>query len=250
MRRIISTIFLASLFVIPCLTNADISLKDDDLLLYLPFNGDTEDYSKNENHGELVGSADFVEGKYGEALAFSETGEVRCPHIPMNEKSFTVCMWVNPELAGGSEQCVFTQIQANATNTSLHYRIYTSGTVRMGFYNNDLDAAGAVKSGEWAHLCFWLDVDGNSRRIYVNGKQVAEDAGKSGIEYLGNAGNTMIGSWGTSGQKFNGAIDEVQVWDRVLTEREIQQSMEDLITGFAVDASGKLSTTWGSLKNH
>ena len=89
MRRIISTILLASLFVIPCLTNADISLKDDDLLLYLPFNGDTEDYSKNENHGELVGSADFVEGKYGEALAFSETGEVRCPHIPMNEKFFT-----------------------------------------------------------------------------------------------------------------------------------------------------------------
>jgi len=59
----------------------------------------------------------------------------------------------------------------------------------------------------------------------------------------------MIGSWGNTGQKFSGIIDEVQVWDRALTEGEIQQSMEDLTKGFAVDASGKLSTTWGSLKN-
>ncbi len=250
MKRILSVVLLANLFAVSHLANADISLKDEDLLLYLPFNGDTEDLSKNGNHGELVGSADFVEGKYGEALEFNEAGEVRCPYIPLNEKSFTVCLWVNPALSGASEQCVFTQIQANATNTSLHYRIYTSGTVRMGFYNNDLDAAGAVKSGEWAHLCFWLDLDENSRRIYLNGKQLVEDAGKSGIEYLGNAGNTMIGSWSTSGQKFNGIIDEVQVWDRALTEREIQQSMEDLTKGFAVDASGKLSTTWGTLKNY
>jgi hypothetical protein len=250
MKHILSVVLLASLFVIPCLTNADISLKDDDLLLYLPLNGDTEDMSKNGNHGELMGSADFVEGKYGEALEFSEAGEVSCPYIPLNEKSFTVCLWINPTLSGASEQCVFTQTQNNATNTSLHYRIYTSGTVRMGFYSNDLDAAGAVKAGEWAHLCFWLDVEEESRRIYLNGNQLVEDAGKAGILYLGASGNTMIGSWGNTGQKFSGIIDEVQVWDRALTEREIQQSMEDLTKGFAVDASGKLANTWASIKNH
>ena len=76
-----------------------------------------------------------------------------------------------------------------------------------------------------------------------------KDAGKSGIAYLGAAGNTMIGSWSTSGQKFNGVIDEVQVWNRALTESEIQQSMGDFIAGIAVDASGKLTTTWGSLKH-
>ena len=74
-----------------------------------------------------------------------------------------------------------------------------------------------------------------------------KDAGKSGIAYLGSAGDTMIGSWGGTGQKFNGVIDEVQVWDRALTEKEILQSMED-ITALAVDASGKLTTMWGSLK--
>ncbi|MBC8232976.1 hypothetical protein H8E77_25820, partial [bacterium] len=62
------------------------------------------------------------------------------------------------------------------------------------------------------------------------------------------AGDTMIGSWGGTGQKFNGIIDEVQVWDKALSEKEIKESMGD-ITITAVDTSGKLTTTWGSLKS-
>jgi hypothetical protein len=238
------------LVVITCIANA-LNMKDDDLLLYFPCNegkGDTvADFSPNGNDGEIVGTVKWVDGKFGQALEFSEAGEVKAPYIPLNNKSFTVCLWINPKLAGGSEQCVFTQTQVNAQNTSLHYRIYTNGTVRMGFYSNDLDAPAAAKKEEWMHICFWLDIEAKSRRIYINGEQVVEDAGKAGIEYLGTAGDTMIGSWGATGQKFNGIIDEVQIWDRALSERDIKDSMKD-ITITAVDTSGKLATTWGSLK--
>lgn len=252
MKRVFLSILIVGLLVMPCIANAVLSMKDDDLLLYLPCNdgkGDTvTDFSKNGNDGEIVGTVKRVDGKFGKALEFGEQGEVKAPYIPLNNKSFTVCMWVNPKLAGGSEQCVFTQTQVNALNTSLHYRIYTSGTVRMGFYSNDLDAPAAVKAEEWVHICFWLDIKAKSRRIYLDGEQVVEDAGKAGIEYLGNAGDTMIGSWGGTGQKFNGIIDEVQVWDRALSEKEIKDSMGDL-TAEAVDTSGKLTITWGWLKN-
>jgi hypothetical protein len=247
MKCMLLSLLVLSLLVIPCITDA-LDIDDDDLLLYLPLNGDTEDLSKYGNHGEIVGSADFVDGKFEEALEFNEAGEVSCPYIPLNEKSFTICLWVNPALSGASEQCVFTQTQNNATNTSLHFRIYTNGTVRMGFYSNDLDAPGAVTAGEWTHICFWLDVEEESRRIYLNGVQAVEDAGKAGIFYLGTSGNTMIGSWGNTGQKFNGIIDEVQVWDRALTESEISQSMGEL-TALAVNASGKLTATWGGIKH-
>jgi hypothetical protein len=248
-QMFVAILAIGLLVVIPCIANA-LNMKDADLLLYFPCNegkGNTvEDFSQNGNDGEIVGSVDWVEGKFGKALGFSEAGEVKAPYIPLNSKSFTVCLWTKPELAGGGEQCVFTQTQVNAQNTSLHYRIYTNGTVRMGFYSNDLDAPAAVKS-EWTHICFWLDIEAKKRRIYLNGEQVVEDAGKAGIEYLGTAGDTMIGSWGATGQKFNGIIDEVQVWDRALSEKEIKDSMKD-ITITAVDTSGKLATTWGSLK--
>ncbi len=90
-----------------------------------------------------------------------------------------------------ASQGKLSQTQVNATNTSLHYRIYTNGTARKGLYGNDLDAAGVLTVDTWAHVCFLMDAyaDPTSRKIYVNGDQVADDAGKSA--YLGTAGDTM-----------------------------------------------------------
>lgn len=244
MKCVYLVVVLAVLFAVPCISKA-LDMNDDDLLLYLPFEDDTDDFSKQGNHGEIIGKADFVEGKIGQALEFSETGEVKCPYIELNEKSFTICMWVMPKLEGADQQCVFSQMQANSTNTSMHFRIYTNATVRMGYYSNDLDAPGAATADEWQHISFWQDVDAKERKIYINGEEVAGDAGKSA--YLGNAGDTFIGSWGPTGQKFNGIIDEVQIWDRALDEDEILASMGD-ISALAVNASGKLAATWGSLK--
>ena len=250
MYRILLSLFLLAGLVLMSFSATALDIKDKELLLYLSFNegkGDAiEDLSPQKNDAEIVGDADWVDGQFEKALEFGEAGEVKAPYIELNEKSFTVTMWVNPALSGGDQQCVFSQTQVNAQNTSLHYRIYNNGTVRMGFYSNDLDAPNAVEADEWAHICFWLDVKGKSRQIYINGESVVEDAGKAGIEYLGTAGDTMIGSWGATGQKFNGIIDEVMVWDRALTEAEIKQSMDNIAA--AVDPADKLATTWASVK--
>ena len=243
------TILAIVFFAASCIVNA-LDIKDEDLLLYFACNdeGDVvKDLSPHGNDGEIVGTVKWVDGKYGKALEFKESGEVKAPYIPLNDKSFSVCLWVKPALSGADQQCVFTQTQANATNTSLHFRIYSNGTIRMGFYANDLDAPSAAVKDEWMHICFWLDVKGKSRKIYVNGEQVAEDAGKAGIAFKGTSGNTMVGSWGNTGQKFNGVIDEIQVWDRALSEDEIKESMKDL-TIAPVDTLGKLTTIWGNLK--
>ena len=240
-----------SLMLTPFLADA-LDTRDKDLLLYFSANDSNgkvvEDLSKNGNDGEVVGTVKFEAGKLGDAMVFSEAGEVKAPpYIPLNDKNFTVSMWVKAERKGGDQQCVFSQTQVNATNTSLHYRVYSgTGDVRMGFYGNDLDAPGAAEAGKWVHVCFWLNVEETSRKIYIDGEMAAEDAGKVGIAYKGNAGDTMVGSWGARGQKFNGAIDEVQVWDRALTEKEIQATMGDIVT--SVDPTDRLATTWGDIK--
>lgn len=249
MKKMLLVLLFAFVLLSSLTAYAALDIKSADCLLFLPCNEgkgeDVGDLSKNGNNGVIVGTVKWAEGKYGKCLEFAEGGEVKCPYIALNERSWTICLWINPKLAGGSEQCVFTQTQVNNTNTSLHFRIYTNGTARMGFYSNDLDAAGAVKANEWVHIAYWTDNKDKKRRIYINGKQVAEDAGKSA--YLGTAGDTMIGSWGATGQKFNGMIDEVQVWNRAITEDEIEQSMTDM-TKLAVDSSGKLTSTWGNIK--
>jgi len=255
MKFAMLVLLVVAMLAVSFTANAALNTKDKTCLLYLSCNEVNNkvvsDLSSNKNDGAVVGTVNLVDGKYGKGLQFAEAGEVKCPYIPLNNKSFTVCMWINPKLAGGAEQCDFSQTDVNATNTSLHFRIYTTGVVRMGFYSNDLDApASSVKANEWAHLCYLVDVAGKARKIYINGIQVAKDAGLAGVEYLGKKGDTMIGSWGGSGQKFNGMIDEVQVWDKALSEAEVKESMTNLgaLSSTSVGSVGKLASTWGSIK--
>jgi len=177
------------------------------------------DSSGNGNDGTLIGGAQWVEGQLGGALEFNgSNARVDAPYIPLDSRSFTITMWVNPVLYT-DQQIVFSQVQTNATNTSLHYRIYgpSSGRVRMGFYSNDLDTTTTLDENNWYHITFWYDFENQNRRIYINGVLEAE---ASATPYLGTSGNTVIGSWGTS-QWFQGIIDDVRIYTRVLTETEI-----------------------------
>ena len=87
-----------------------LDLKDKELLLYVSFNEGKgkaiEDMSPHGNDGELVGDGDWVDGKFGKAMGLEQAGEVKMPYIELNEKSFTVTMWVKPALSGGDQQCV------------------------------------------------------------------------------------------------------------------------------------------------
>jgi concanavalin A-like lectin/glucanase superfamily protein len=183
------------------------------------------DGSGNGNDGVVEGDAVWVPGVLGTALQFNGSNSyVRAPHIPFESRSFTQAMWINPQLSA-NEQVVFAQVETGSTNLSLHYRIWGTGAVRMGFYSNDLDTpAGTVEVGNWYHVAFWYDFENGNRRIYINGEILAEgDAGP----YLGSVGDTRIGQWNNS-QWFDGMIDDVQVYDRPLTDGEVIEIMSGL----------------------
>ncbi len=250
MKMWIIALFVVGLMMLPILTQARLG-PDDSLALWFTFDeGDGDvanDASGNENHGKISGKAEWVDSKerdYGTALKFAVNVDVRAPYIKLTEQSHTVEMWIAPNLSS-DQQLVFSQKDTNSTNLSMHYRVYNTGILRMGFYGNDLDTPGGmVKKGEWAHIAFWHDADNQVRRIYVNGEMKAEDNGRQ--LYQGKKGDTVIGSWTDSGQFFDGLIDEVRLWLRPLTETEVQEAMEFFV--LSVDSHGKLATTWADLK--
>ena len=190
------------------------------------------DSSINGNDGTLEGGAQWTEGQLGGAIQFDGSGaRVVAQNIPLDNRSFSILMWVNPVLYTG-EQVVFSTGLTGATNTDMHLRLGGAGSgnvppggVRMGFYNNDLDTAGGlVEDNNWYHITFWYDFENENRRIYIDGVMEAE-AGAA--PYLGTSGNTIIGAWG-SGQWFQGIIDDVQIYNHALTDNEILAAMRGL----------------------
>ena len=191
------------------------------------------DSSGNGNDGTVEGDAQWVDGELGGALEFNgSNARVVAPHIPLDNQSFTIMMWINPVLYT-NEQVVFSQNQSGSTNLSMHFRLggpnigagnVPAGGVRMGFYSNDLDTAGdLIEDNNWYHITFWYDSENQNRRIYIDGVQEAEAAA---TPYLGTSGDTLIGSWALGGgQWFRGIIDDVQIYDHPLAEAEIQAAM-------------------------
>ena len=150
------------------------------------------------------------------------------PYIALNDRDFTIAMWINPALTGTSEILV-AQREAASDNKFLHFRMSTDGSVRMGFYGNDLDSpAGTFNNNTWYHVAFVYDADAGQQRIIVDGVQIAQrDSGA----YQGTTGDTVLGAWvdGTpSGDWWHGIIDDVQIYQNALTETEVTSFMEGL----------------------
>jgi hypothetical protein len=182
------------------------------------------DGSGNGNDGTLQGGPLWVPGVLGTALDFTGTNSyVAAPTIPFDSRSFTQAMWVNPGLVD-SEEVVFAQHQSGSTNLGLHYRIYNTGVVRMGFYSNDLDTGALLEADTWYHLTFWYDYENLNRRIYINGEMVAEGGSDP---FLGTGAETRIGQWNNN-QWFNGSVDDVQVYSRPLLDGEVVRIMSGL----------------------
>lgn len=93
-------------------------------------------------------------------------------------------------------------------------------TAYSGTTNHTQNTEGVVNNDSWYHIVGVYAED--SDRIYVNGLLVANvpniypDMTCDNFQkiYVGCAGNTI-------GKKFKGAIDDIRVFDRVLTQEEI-----------------------------
>jgi hypothetical protein len=138
---------------------------------------------------------------------------------------FTKSMGLLGKRGGWSDATMVWMLECTAgANTGLGLRHYvTSTTDRQDLYT----AAGRMLTelNKWAHIA--ATFDGNTARLYINGGQV-----NSGLWRLSNGldpnifftiGETMDqNAWGgNSVEAYNGYIDEVRIYNRVLEPNEI-----------------------------
>lgn len=210
------------------------------------------DSSGNELDGELVqGEPEWVEGKFGTAMNFDGTDMVNVPDNDLLDlTSFTIAAWINSPATSGRWHVIAAKEARNPTgrnygifghvnNGSIHYS-FTSGGWKS------FDAPTNVTDGTWHHVAATYEQP--NFKLYIDGELDAEVAPDGVPE--SNESPLYIGGCDIGNYWMTGAIDEVVLFDRALSEAELSELIEDGMASVTpVEPAGKLTTTWGQIKN-
>jgi len=223
--------------------------------------GIVKDVSGNGYDGELMGNAKIDgNGKFGSAAATDGTeAYVMIPDDPAFEfdGDFSLACWVWNESPPGDASSFITKRyhrpSGNGGDAKPWYLVYFMVPGTVDLYLRDTGGANSraigktpVNDGEWHHIVAMKDSD--EVRIYIDGK---EDGTAPAVDATYGENDQPLVFMVHFDRWFAGMIDEVAVFDKALSEGEIDSVMGGLDKGvLAVSPIDKLAATWGSLKQN
>ena len=200
-----------------------------DYVSYFSFNGNPNDAKSGTNPVSTlnVTLTKDKNGKENSAYLFTGNSYLQFP-VPSAKNTFTYSVWASPSVMSfnGSLNTVFSVgSQGGDQLIALANNYYNSNGWSLTSYNSDATNVG-INTGTlpdvntWHHLVMTRDND--NFKAYVNGKLLGTKTitGKT-AGYGTDTPKFYIGNRHT-GQGFTGIIDELRIYDRALTEQEIQ----------------------------
>jgi hypothetical protein len=177
------------------------------------------DRSGNGNTGTLIGlgkATSTVQGRVGQAMKFDKVGtKVNVPSMAFTAGTnvrYSVSAWVKPNTGGPIAAATSESWNTFRMSLSLlAIYVYGDGTHYHEFYY-------PFKKGTWYHVAVTYDVPNSKSVLYINGVK-DEMAGAANPD---RAFGSIGGFTNNEASKFDGMIDDVRIYNRVLTAAEIK----------------------------
>ncbi|MFC1612592.1 LamG domain-containing protein [Patescibacteria group bacterium] len=199
------------------------------------------DRSGRENHLKMytnsygTGSVTSTEGKYNESIyfdykhGFMRASSVTSTGLLINDK-VTVSAWIKPITTSSYRGIV--QVGKTALTEKSGYALFVRDTLDTVCFNVSNGVANAISGfsacyeqgwdatdGEWHHIVGQYDTSTNKLRIYVDTVKGTDDTFTGDIAYLSHV--VQVGTNSVGGYIFGGDIDEIKIWNRILSKAEI-----------------------------
>ncbi len=174
------------------------------------------DSSGNGNDGTLAGAPQWVAGKLGGALQVGGSDWVDCGNALELTQAITIACWVNPDAPGGEQGFVGRTGNYALKGHGTGVRFTTPGVLDHSSTTITLEA------GTWQHVAAtFVPSQSEGLIFYYNGEE-AERLTSSAIS--AGSGPLLIASnqWG---ENLVGMIDDVRIFDHILTPEEVVEAM-------------------------
>ncbi len=193
------------------------------------------DFTRNNNDGEIINGVSYTADRFGvgcSAMLFDGTGYISVPSsnsLKRPRKAFTAAVWFKINKGADFFKQWITicckSDQSYETDESPQYRMQaTAQTVSI---NTEFTEKFVPQLSYEVWYFYAYTFDGSTVRVFLNGKFVYE------LDYYGQLkANDMpleIGRDLPGGLEFfNGAMDDLRIYDRALDEYELIQIYQDM----------------------
>ena len=179
--------------------------------------GDPIEYFGRANASKGTGNSQIDNGKRGKAFSINYTGgamTVKNANLINPAQNFTVMLWAVSNALGTTRALIDKR-----GGSSTGYDLITSGNWRVfNSSGSSVNVGAGITSNVWLFLT--LTYNGTNAVSYKNGvRQVISNISGN----INGTANLLIGSL-TGGGNMNGTIDDVQIYNRVLSAQEINAS--------------------------
>ncbi|MCD6521935.1 LamG domain-containing protein [Candidatus Calescamantes bacterium] len=184
------------------------------------------DKSKNANHAVIHG-ARWVKGKFGSALYFDGIDDyVDCGNdqsLNSPEKEITISLWFKPSIT-------YDDAFKGELLCKNYYLYFHRGHILFSYFCGGKDFAylrttqNEWEEGKWYHIVAVYDYDLAEMKIYING--VLDNCGDHPRAIVGSPHKHLTIGIGDTKSYFKGTIDEVRIYNRVLSMEEIKSLYE------------------------
>lgn len=216
---------------------------DANLKSYWKLNGNFTDSSNSGYNLTSVGTPGDTSGKFNGGKSFvistsyATITQVNGPNLNINNSAFSSSVWAKPTNTAGGWQYPLSKRSQSNTNSG-YYLAFGGGTDIRLFIGNGTISASAIAStpvsnNNWYHIVGTYD--GSTLRIYVNGILSGTASLSGSIGSVSDRDFFLALNSINSAEGFTGELDDVAIFNRVLTADEIFE----LYTGL-----DKASTAW------
>lgn len=186
--------------------------------------GEVIDSSGNGNNG-TAGCAGTctkpttVSGKFGNAGGFGDTGvddyatSADSSSLSVTGQGLTLSAWINPD----------DNTQVDIIHKDSHYTLAINNQCityadSITWSYATIGCYGSISTGSWQHIT--VTFDGNTIYFYKDGVQIGSKTRSGSLSDNSNA--LYIGSYTNSQWFFDGKIDEVRIYNRSLSSKEVR----------------------------
>jgi Leucine-rich repeat (LRR) protein len=224
--KLLFLLFFASLSSFAQSGNVPTYVPLNGLLAYYPFIGNANDVSINANNGiatDVTSTSDRF-GNSNSAYSFNGTSsniEANITNYPLKGGSRTITGWfkaASPIVSNEFDFCLLNY--GNITDPNYWFKIsfYRKGYLDIQFDAKTVSSQENYFNNQWTFFALTFDSATNTYSLYIN--NVYKMGGSASL-YTNGFGNLFRIGRNKLNNYFEGSIDDIGVWNRVLTSEEI-----------------------------